>query len=110
MARRGDRMSDVLKGQRYQYMHEGSNWYISIFGDEDGPLEIWLTVPRENASEQQRSRSNSQAVAALAQEHLQDGVDPLRVVEMLQESVTTDRCEAAMISDALTRYVMGELS
>ena len=99
---------DVMNAKRYQIQQDGENWYISIVGEDNSPWEIWISVPDENKKTSQRARSNGQSVAALAQELLQEGVDPYRVVAVIQGATTTNKCEAAMIAAQIFRYLEGE--
>ena len=101
-------MTDVLDGYRYKTTLDGDNWYITVNRDETGPKEVWITVPDENKRSSQRPRSNSQTVAALVSELLQNGTEPSRVIEIMSCSVTIPQCESAMIADALCQYMEGE--
>lgn len=104
--------ADVLPGKRFRDAPDGENWYVGIFGNEDGPLELWSTVPDENKPEMQRSRSNIQFMCALLQIGLEHGVDPYLYIEAADGAITETapkaECEAIIVANALFQYMEGE--
>ena len=98
-------MSEVFDGVRVSEAVDGENYYIVVDQDDDGVINVNITLPDENKFSMEKRRSNSEALAALASLASELGASVELIMDTINTSLVSLDSEAAMISRAIERFL-----